>query len=227
MVATTFIAPGLDSKWLTYLGLSLLANLLIVSVISINKQPILSQEIPILKVNLMTVAAPAPEPVKQKVKQPPTPIATKKIVTERQAQKKVSVLKPEVIAKPVITNPKRVAEKIPRELAVLKPAAEIPSKNQAKQASTIIHEANYRRQTPPVYPRRALELGQEGTVTLHAEVTVAGLPRELKVAKSSGHRLLDMAALAAVKKWEFEPTNVNGNSITSWVRVPVRFVIQQ
>ncbi len=180
-----------------------------------------------LKVNLMALAAPAPEPVTQQVKQPPAPVATKKIVTERQAQKKVAALKSKAKAEAAVTKLKPVAEKTPQELVVLKPAAGIPNSDPGKQASTVIHEANYRKQTPPTYPRRALELGQEGMVTLHAEVTPAGLPRELKVAKSSGHRLLDMAALAAVKKWEFEPTNVNGNTITSWVRVPVRFVIQQ
>ncbi|MEX0583882.1 MAG: energy transducer TonB, partial [Sneathiella sp.] len=84
----------------------------------------------------------------------------------------------------------------------------------------------YRHQIPPSYPRRALDLGQQGTVTLHAEVLPSGDPRELKIAKSSGHRLLDMAALAAVKKWKFEPTNVNGSAVVSWVRVPVNFVIQ-
>jgi len=179
-----------------------------------------------LKVNLMALAAPAPEPVKQKVRQLPPPAAAQNVVTERQAKKKVTTLKPEAIPQPAVTHPKSVAEKTPQELAMLQPTAGIPSNDQGKQKSTVIHEANYRNQTPPVYPRRALELGQEGVVTLHAEVTPAGLPRELKIAKSSGHRLLDMAALAAVKKWEFEPTHVNGGAITSWVRVPVRFVIQ-
>lgn len=180
-----------------------------------------------LKVNLMALAAPVQEPLTQQVKQPSAPLEAKKVVTERQAKKKVVALKPAAITQPAVTKPKPVAEKTPQELAALKPASGIPNSDLGKQASTVIHEANYRKQTPPTYPRRALELGQEGTVTLHAEVTPAGLPRELKVAKSSGHRLLDMAALAAVKKWEFEPTNVNGNTITSWVRVPVRFVIQQ
>lgn len=95
-----------------------------------------------------------------------------------------------------------------------------------EDSAFLLHEASYRKQTPPMYPHRAFELGQEGTVTLHAEVMVNGLPRELKIIKSSGHRLLDTAALAAVKNWEFEPTSVNGTAIISWVRVPVNFVIK-
>lgn len=98
--------------------------------------------------------------------------------------------------------------------------------DQGRSASTVIHDANYRRQQPPVYPRRALELGQQGTVTLHAEIMLDGLPRGLKVAQSSGHKLLDSAALEAVRKWEFEPVRVNHKKVAGWMRVPVRFVIQ-
>ncbi len=99
--------------------------------------------------------------------------------------------------------------------------------NKEASATSVIHEANYRKQTAPLYPQRAFELGQEGTVTLHAEVMTNGLPGALKVMESSGYRLLDTAAVAAVKQGEFEPTNVNGRAIVSWVKVPVNFVIKQ
>lgn len=92
--------------------------------------------------------------------------------------------------------------------------------------SHVIHAASYRRQTPPTYPRRAFELGQQGTVILHARVMPDGKPSELKVVESSGHRLLDNSAIAAVRTWEFEPVNVNGRVAMSWVEVPVRFVIR-
>ena len=100
------------------------------------------------------------------------------------------------------------------------------SRDQGQETATVLHEARYRQQTPPLYPRRALDLGQQGTAILHVEVTHDGFTRTLKVAQSSGHRLLDRAALAAVRKWEFEPTEMNGKRITSWVRVPVNFIIQ-
>lgn len=93
-------------------------------------------------------------------------------------------------------------------------------------SATVKHEARYRRQTPPVYPRRAYELGQQGTVLLFAKVLPSGRPGELKVARSSGHNLLDKSALAAVRGWEFEPNSINGRVVATWVQVPVRFVIQ-
>lgn len=89
-----------------------------------------------------------------------------------------------------------------------------------------IYEATYRKKTVPNYPRRAWELGQQGVVMLHAKVMPSGHPDDIKVVASSGYRLLDKAALAAVKKWEFVPTNINGQATVSWVSVPVNFIIQ-
>ncbi|HAD87376.1 MAG TPA: hypothetical protein DCG48_08445 [Rhodospirillaceae bacterium] len=108
----------------------------------------------------------------------------------------------------------------PTEVAAVTP-------DEGRQTATVIHDANYRRRTPPLYPRRALEMGQQGQVLLHAEILPNGRPRALKIAESSGHRLLDVAALAAVRDWRFEPSNIDGAAVTSWVRVPVQFVIQR
>ena len=119
---------------------------------------------------------------------------------------------------------KQIAAKMPPQKTP--PQTVGASRDQGQEAATILHEARYRQQTPPLYPRRALDLGQQGTAILHVEVNHDGFTRTLKVAQSSGHRLLDRAALAAVRKWEFEPTQMNGERITSWVRVPVSFIIQ-
>ncbi len=83
------------------------------------------------------------------------------------------------------------------------------------------HANAFERSQPAQFYPGTFDLGQQGVVMLHAEVMPNGKPKTLKVFKSSGHRLLDKAALSAVKKWEFEtdPTQV------TWVSVPVRFVI--
>ncbi|MFT6557584.1 energy transducer TonB [Sneathiella sp.] len=91
---------------------------------------------------------------------------------------------------------------------------------------SIIGTANYRRKTPLRYPKRALDLGQQGTVKLHVHITPDGTPTELKIARSSGYRLLDKAALAAVQKWEFVPRKQGATTVASWVSVPVDFVIR-
>ena len=179
---------------------------------------------------------PQAEPVREAKAQPVPrpkvrPVATKITPVETKTFPPVDVTKvvPEVI--------ERVPDKVIAEQVAIKPevkptpqpvtVASLPatSEDRGEDNATVIHEARYRQQVPPSYPRRALDLGQQGTVTLHAEVLPNGAPRELKIVKSSGHRLLDMAAMAAVKKWKFEPTSVDGNAVVSWVRVPVNFVI--
>ena len=95
-----------------------------------------------------------------------------------------------------------------------------------REQSTVIHTPSYRKQTPPTYPRRAIELGQQGNVLLHALVSADGTTQKLKIAETSGYRLLDLAALAAVERWEFEPININGEPIPGWVQVPVKFKLR-
>lgn len=76
---------------------------------------------------------------------------------------------------------------------------------------------------PPDYPPRAVELDLTGTVVIRALLDTAGDPRELRVQRSSGHPLLDGAALAAVRRWAFEPAARDGRRIEAWVEVPVHF----
>ncbi|MCC3305273.1 energy transducer TonB [Sneathiella sp. HT1-7] len=286
MVGAAFAQPtDWGKKWVVFLGLSVCANaILLTQVHPIPKiEPI--YDIPILKVNLMTLARPAVssppveskvEPVKVPPPPPPEAVRVKPVVTTPFAPEKVAVIpklpqpkaepvkeakaqpvprpmvRPAVVLEPPIETKAvppiemakivpEIVEKIPEKKIVRKvvakpeprPAPEpkvvatLPdtSKGIGEDNSTVIHEARYRHQVPPSYPRRALDLGHQGTVTLHAEVLPSGTPRDLKIAKSSGHRLLDMAAMAAVKKWKFEPTSVDGNAVVSWVRVPVNFVI--
>jgi len=125
------------------------------------------------------------------------------------------------------------SEPIQTELDVTKPktmasptTAQSVADNHGHANATVIQNAKYRERTPPRYPRRAYELGQQGSVLLHALVTEEGIARELKIETSSGHRMLDRAALSAVKRWEFVPHMRNGQRVQSWVRVPVNFVIQ-
>lgn len=87
---------------------------------------------------------------------------------------------------------------------------------------------DYGSNPPPPYPRRARELGQEGTVILLVLVDEGGNAAEVEVARSSGHRLLDGSAVATVKrKWKFRPGTLNGEPVATRVRVPIRFRISE
>jgi protein TonB len=205
-------------------------------------------DIPSLKVNLMAIASPAvsPEP-KRIIKTSQTPnakVVNKKIKTpnllkQENAFEKISLSEKQKIKEDI--DQKKNMETFVEEVIEFSPVPDVAKKNEkpvvspklaslsqslGKQNSTIIHKAKYRSQTPPLYPRRSFELGQQGTVILLAQINSNGKPKVLEVEESSGHQLLDSAALAAVKKWEFEPIRIKDHAIVSWVRVPVRFVIQ-
>lgn len=77
--------------------------------------------------------------------------------------------------------------------------------------------------TPPAYPPRAIEFGITGTVLVRARVSPDGSTEETRLWRSSGHALLDAAALAAVRRWAFEPASVQGRRVEAWVEVPVHF----
>lgn len=79
---------------------------------------------------------------------------------------------------------------------------------------------------PPAYPRRAIDLGQEGEVLIRALVGPDGDSREIRLWRSSGVPLLDEAALRAVRRWAFEAARVDGRPVEAWVEVPVRFQLR-
>jgi protein TonB len=79
---------------------------------------------------------------------------------------------------------------------------------------------------PPVYPPRAIEMALTGTAVIRALVGPDGATQEIRLWRSSGTTLLDQAALAAVRRWSFEPARSAGAPIAAWVEVPVRFQMQ-
>jgi periplasmic protein TonB len=173
------------------------------------KPPVLTPEVTV---------KPAPKPRLKPIKvRKVEPVKTVRPVTEVQVPKEQPVI--EKVASDV---------KITKLKATVRPEV-TPAKlssNIGTSAATVIHKASYRKRSAPVYPRRAYELGQQGIVLLHAFIGEDGRTEKLKIKNSSGHRLLDKAAMSAVSKWEFEPKTLSGRKIASWVRVPVKFAIR-
>ena len=81
----------------------------------------------------------------------------------------------------------------------------------------------YLETTRPVYPRRAREMGWQGTVLLRVEVNPDGSVGEVEIRRTSGHISLDQAAAKAAKTWRFEPPADGGFAMAAVVDVPVRF----
>lgn len=68
-----------------------------------------------------------------------------------------------------------------------------------------------------VYPAEAVRRGQQGEVLLRIRIDPGGVPGEIRIARSSGVRILDDAARRGVVRATPLP------SAPGWVEVPVRF----
>ncbi len=75
----------------------------------------------------------------------------------------------------------------------------------------------------PEYPRTAREAGWEGTVVLQVLVLPDGTAGSVSLHRTSGHPVLDEAALSSVKNWKFLPAMDGNFPVQSVVRLPVRF----
>jgi len=81
----------------------------------------------------------------------------------------------------------------------------------------------YYRNPKPRYPRIARRQGYEGIVVLKVEILPNGRVGEIRVKKSSGHRMLDRSALNTVKRWKFIPARRGEDPIGMWAEIPIRF----
>jgi protein TonB len=81
----------------------------------------------------------------------------------------------------------------------------------------------YYRNPKPRYPKIARRKGYEGIVVLKVEILPNGRVGEIRVKKSSGHRMLDRSALKTVKKWKFIPAKRGEDPVGMWAEIPIRF----
>lgn len=78
----------------------------------------------------------------------------------------------------------------------------------------------------PRYPETAREQGWEGVVLLSIAVAADGRAESVRISQSSGHGLLDAAAVDAVRRWRFEPARRAGVPIPGTATVPIRFRLE-
>lgn len=114
---------------------------------------------------------------------------------------------------PALTTAPAPAPEPPLQLATLPKARE-------REPDYI---ARYLHNPPPSYPWLARRMGIEGRVVLQVEILQNGNAGRIEVRQSSGHELLDQAAIKAVGGWSFEPARIAGSPITAWADVPISF----
>lgn len=111
------------------------------------------------------------------------------------------------------------SEPVPEQEAIRRTAPEPVTSNP-------VFDAAYLQNPPPVYPRAALRLREEGDVALRVRVGADGRPREIILRRSSGSARLDRAAQDAVERWQFIAARRAGMAVAAWVVVPITFKLE-
>lgn len=180
----------------------------------ITKPKPIARPVPPLKPQKEMVKAPKPKPIKKKIS--PT-LSNKLVEKRRETEPETAVYEPKTYDTPVAV--KSVSE--PR-----RENAAIPTEENPVEEPLVEAIPQYAENPKPKYPRIARRRGYGGTVILEALVNVAGRVNNLRIVRSSGHKVLDKAALRAVQTWSFIPGKRGSRPIEMWVRVPVRFELK-
>lgn len=75
----------------------------------------------------------------------------------------------------------------------------------------------------PAYPEEARSAEMEGTVVIEVLVGTDGYVARVRVAESSGCKVLDKAAKEAARDWEFTPAEKDDELVRVWVDIPFNF----
>jgi protein TonB len=130
------------------------------------------------------------------------------------------------------TDPSPTAEATPQAPIAPQPEPAVPEEVEPQPQTVVTPEIQgaqverlpkYLRNAPPVYPRIARERGEEGTVLLEVEVLASGHGGAVNVLTSSGHAVLDEAAVRAVRGWVFRPARRWDQPVAFWVEIPITF----
>jgi protein TonB len=188
----------------------------------------LTEAAPLPMIDVVLSAPPTPAVAQPNV--PPPPVPPKEV--KKPDPKPVKKPKP----KPVRKNSevKRVEPRKPEQTDAAPPAPAAPSVPVLDRAAAPRNDAytpassnaDYLHNPKPVYPAIARRRHWEGLVVLRAYVTADGHCGEVAVQRSSGHEVLDRAALEAVRKWRFVPAKRGDVAQASWVTVPIEFQLE-
>jgi protein TonB len=103
-----------------------------------------------------------------------------------------------------------------------------PTSSHAAAASSdepppVVREAKLIRRVNPDYPSAAKKEGVQGFVDLRIKVSPAGVVEDATVVGSNPPEVFDKAALAAVRKWKYDPRFVDGLASEADLQVHLDF----
>ncbi|MDD5300275.1 MAG: energy transducer TonB [Gallionella sp.] len=173
-----------------------------------------------MSVSVLLPTPPQPAPVEQKPE--PKPVVKPKPVEPQQAQPAPRIAQDV----PIATSPPQpvVAPPVVAPPVAAPPPVTAPPSEADREPD---YHAAYLNNPVPSYPMMARRMGWQGKVVVNVEVLASGLPGQVKLHQSSGHDVLDNAALQAVRSWRFVAARQNGQVVTKWFLVPIPFILKE
>jgi len=193
----------------------------------IETPPVTAQPL-LMAVSMVSVASPKPNIAPAPPAPPTPPRPPEKTPTPKKPQPKPI---PRVVQKPQDLTP---AEKTVEQTSAPQSSPTSTATDSAPVAAPVaeeLTEANYRasylHNPAPEYPSIAKSRGWQGRVKLLVQVSAEGLSEKITIEKSSGHDMLDEAAIETVKKYKFIPAKRGQTPIASTVIVPIDFHFEE
>jgi protein TonB len=101
-----------------------------------------------------------------------------------------------------------------------------PAPTVAPVAAAPRHDLAYLDNPAPSYPVFAKRAREQGKVMLRVQVDASGQVAGIDIHESSGYERLDKAALAAVRRWRFEPARLGDRPVAGVALVPITFQLE-
>lgn len=166
--------------------------------------------------------ASAPKELKKVTKKTTKKAPVKAVIKEIKTVKK----EPQKSKKTTKTADKQELQKT--ENAVQQPPQKtnkpVVSSSAKQSAPKIIEEITFSaRPTPIAYPSSAKRRNIEGVVLVEVWLDAQGKQTKQRIINSSGHQILDKAALKGVSQWRFSQQQSDGQAIAYRVQVPINF----
>ncbi len=157
---------------------------------------------------------PPPPPKPKPIKPPPPPIVAAKPVPSP--------------APPTFVVPAPPPEPEP-EVVVIEapPPPPAPPAPSAQPKTVSADQVDYLDPIAVEYPAFSKRAGESGRTLVRVLIGIDGMPRQMQVQTSSGHRRLDEAAMAGVRKARFKPYTEDGIAQPVWVLVPIVFELER
>jgi len=178
------------------------------------REKIQPPEVPPIAIEVIRPPAP--------IVQPPKPVPQAPAPTPRRAAPPRAKPAP---APPAPPTPPASSSPVPDAPAVAdaKPVVSTAPPAPVETVTEAHGSAGYLHNPPPIYPDAAQDRNWQGLVMLKVHVLGDGHPDSVTVSQSSGHQILDDAAVKTVTRWLFAPAKRGDTPIDGWANVPIDF----